>query len=70
MLPFRSPDSPAMPLLRLLEKLNSDGDAALERYYRDERLHAELASHRAHDPHRRLLDLERSLYAASSYFAA
>jgi hypothetical protein len=59
-----------MPLLRLLERLNAGRDAALERYYRDEHLDAELASLRAHESDHRQLTLERSLYAASSYFAA
>ena len=57
-------------LLRLLETWNAGRDDALERYYRDERLHAELAALRAAEHDRRLSTLERSLYAASSYFAA
>lgn len=61
-----------MPLLRLLERWNAGRAecAALERYYRDERLHAELAALRAGAYDRRLTTLERNLYAASSYFAA
>ena len=57
---------------RLREIWNSErgGPAALERYYRDERLYAELAALRAGAHDRRLSTLERSLYAASSYFAA
>lgn len=59
-------------LLRLLEKLNAQSaeSGALERYYRDEHLHAELAALRAGTQDRRLSTLERSFYAASSYFAA
>lgn len=59
-----------MRLLRLLERWNAAGDFALERYYRDEHLDAELASLRAQGADHRQLTLERSLYAASSYFAA
>ena len=56
--------------LRLLEIWNAERDAGLERYYRDERLYAELAALQAGAQDRRLSTLERNLYAASSYFAA
>jgi hypothetical protein len=61
-----------MRLRRLIELIVSGrGDAAaLEHYYRVERLAAALETHLARDPHRKLSTLERSLYAASSYFAA
>jgi hypothetical protein len=61
-----------MRLARLLELIVSwRGEAAaLERYYRDERLAAALETHLARDPDRKLTTLERSLYAACSYFAA
>ena len=59
-------------LLRLLERWNAGraDPGALERYYRDEQLHAELAALHAGAHDRRLSSLERSFYAASSYFAA
>ena len=55
-------------MLRLLERWNGVWD--LERYFRDERLQAELDLLRARDADPRQLTLERNLYAASSYFAA
>jgi hypothetical protein len=44
-------------------------ERALARYYRDEGLHAELASHLARDAGTPA-GLERMLYAAHSHFAA
>ena len=44
-------------------------ERALARYYRDEGLHAELASHLARDVGHNI-EQERMLYAARSYFAS
>jgi hypothetical protein len=59
-----------MPLRKLFEKWNAGEQLALEHYYRHEHLDAELASLRARGADHRQLTLERSPYAASSYFAA
>ena len=56
-------------LLRLLEKWNPTDRLALERYYRDEHLSADLDLHRARE-RAEMNNLERALYAARSYFAA
>jgi len=56
-------------LLRLLEKWNPTDRLALERYYRDEQLAADLELHRARE-RGEMNNLERTLYAARSYFAA
>jgi hypothetical protein len=58
----------------LWHRLTSSGPApaderALARYYRDEGLHAELASHLAREDSK-ASGYERALYAARSYFAS
>jgi hypothetical protein len=57
-----------MPILRLLDRWGSGGE--LQRYFRDERLYAELDLARVRDADPRELTLERNLYAVSPYFAA
>ena len=57
-----------MPMQRPSNHYDAAGD--IERYLRDEHLHAELAALHAGSQDRRLSTLERSFYAASSYFAA
>ena len=57
-----------MKLLQLFKRRSSSDE--LERYLRDEGLHAELDLARAQNADPLQLTLERNLYAVSSYFAA
>ncbi len=56
-----------MPLLRLLERWNSLDE--IRRYFRDEHLAEDLELHLARE-RGQASNLERSLYAARSYFAS
>ena len=58
-----------MMLLRLLENWNGADRGALKRYYRDENLSVHLEKHLILE-RESASNLERTLYAARSYFAA